>query len=251
MSYAVVQSELVDLDPAVMRRAFRRLEFLTDHDADAWADQEPTGFIVRRRDRDEAGSIVRALSREGIAVEAVAERDLLALPGAKWSRRLDVGESGLTVFDTLGRPRILGWDHVVMVAAGLVGRRRIEHERREWIGDSQSMVPVPYRFAIESLRCSLYLELLLDVEPLRVRVDPFSFDYRYLGERKAGNIEGNFLLMVCDLVSYGVRALKNRGAESLSDGVGGSEDVKVYKTERHFEEEVLWLIWRSLAGAER
>ena len=246
MPFAVVQAESGELDRASVRRAFERLDFLTQHDADALALRLATGILLRRLERGRAEAATAALIAEGIAAIAVDEAELLALPGAKMMRRMDAWPEALTLYDSLGRPQTVPWPHVVLVAAGVVSRRKVDYEEREWVGEKGHPMPYPYRVPIEGVRCEMSLEVLLDVEPLRLRVEPRNFDYRYLGDRKRQGAEHNFALLVSDLTARSSGAILNRGAASMADGAG---QVVVYESARQFEEEVTWLIWRATAGS--
>jgi hypothetical protein len=94
----------------------------------------------------------------------------------------------------------------------------------------------------ESVRFGLSLELMLDVDPLRVRIDPRRGNYSYLGDRMRPRAEENFVLLVEDLIRHAPDAVLNRGAAGFADP---TKPFFSYSLQRAFDEEVVWLIWQA------
>jgi hypothetical protein len=240
MSFSVLQTQHSLIPAQVLAKAFTRIERLTDNDAAVIA-REAMGIILEDLTKQEAQKIQASLVSQGIESEVVDRNDLYSLPAPKKLKRCDPLAEHLVLYDALGRPKTVGWEHLVVVAAGPVSTRKLE-------SDSQMVRDFDGQFSVERNNrevenVSFKLELLFDVEPSRYQVDATTFLYSYLGNRVTQNRFENFRLLVEDLVRYGTTAVINQGAMSL---VQSESESIIYRSRRMFEREIIWLIWDTM-----
>lgn len=240
MPYSVLQTTLDPPDREALRRAFARVSFLTRHDADSLA-KDAYGVLADRLSLDHARAVQEALRLEHIPTVVEDDATLFSVPGPQSTRRVECNAKALVWYDTYDRAHLIGWPHVVLIAAGVIGDVSRQQELM-WVTTVRNM-PMPVTTLRETTNFGLSLEIFTDLDPMRLRVEPDRCNYSYLGERLQSRAEDNFILLVRDVVRYAGNTLVNRGATSICDG---SDHVRVYLTQRAFDEETAWWVWRSL-----
>lgn len=247
MSYAVVQTQLTDLPIEALRRAFRHVPGLTALDAQVLGN-DAFGILVKDFPLENATAMQGALRGEGIETEIVKTAQLPSMPQAKQMRRLGCSEAGLELFDPLGRSFVVGWQHVMLLAAGAVRTsefvRKVEMKpvvsRGEDDLSNEGLEPeVNYK---EMRAVHLLLEIVMSRAVMRYSVVADKFDFAYLGRRRTGSIPNDFVAMAKDLAAYAPHAGFNRGMSSLLEDHG---TIFSYPTKNAFLEEITWLLWRS------
>jgi hypothetical protein len=246
VTYAVFQSELDMPSPAALRKPLQVLSELVALDAVTFA-KDAYGMLMGGLSFEHANRFAEALNQNGVPVEVVDERDIIALPPAKHLWRIDCVPEHLVVYDALQRTTLVAWSHVILAAAGVVCMPEVQRTDRDRIvvrgtGGHGGAVPLTLTDVTtrEAQACHPRLEIFLEVPPGRIRLQGHECQYNYLGERLTQQYMTNFEVLVGDVVRSTGRALHNRGAESLGSGRGITFR---YPTEHAFEEEITWLLW--------
>ncbi len=236
MLCALLQTELEPPSSDALRRAFEQVEGLTVHDSHTMV-RGAHGILIHRMPEKLARQIHQVLADEDIETDLVDQQKLFnVLPNARTIRRLTIGADGLVTYDMMDRPHTTPWEHVTLVAGGMVGR--IQEDRP---GDFLRLGAMVGHH--ELTRFSPTLEIFLDIKPFRLRIDAQRCNYSYLGERMHTTCQKNFVLLVHDLLDYCQHALMNRGIQSIKPG---SSTFYAYPTQHAFDDEVLWWFYRKL-----
>lgn len=248
MPFAVVQSSLDPPTLAQLQAAFRGVPGLTPLDAHALG-RDAFGIIVKDLSAEAAGQLQSNLRVQGYKTLVVDERELPAMPAAKFVRRLDVAPDALIVYDPVGRNFPVQWGHVSMLAAGQVRLsdfKRIVTERptARFAGDATPYVDyeceVTYK---EEMQSHLLVEIFLGQtaqQRLSLRADEFNF--ATLREELTQNPAENFQRLVRVLLKHAPHAIINRGAYYLREE---PPTVFDYPSKNAFYEEITWLLWRA------
>jgi hypothetical protein len=200
------------------------------------------GILIQRLDADQARGLQAAFDRVGYATQVVEQDQLFDLPAPRGCTQLDPTDEALILYDLYGNGQIVQWDNVLIVASGVIGKvRTVSHE--EVVSGAGDGVPLTLIRLEEVRSFETTLELILNDEPMRVRIDPHRFNYGYLGNAKANRAEDNFLRMVSDIAARARHAVINRGAKSV---IAEGPSVGVYPMRKNFEEELTWLVWRAM-----
>ena len=117
--YAILQTSLEVPEAEAVRRAFKRISFLTPADASIVL-RDAFGVLFRNLSHEDANAVLGALASEGIVAEAVEHSHLPELPPTKFVKRIELRPDELIIYDPLGRKFGLEWGHVALVSAGLV-----------------------------------------------------------------------------------------------------------------------------------
>lgn len=245
--YAVLQREVGQPAAEQMRRAFRSFSNLTDADAVRLA-ANAQGILLRHLSADQARAFHRALLTEGVAAALVAESELELLPASKALHRLSLAEQGLEVYDLLGRSKPVPWGEVALVAAGAVRHVEISVTKTERTGvKSHSTFGVWPKKAVESVRkvesdSQLILEIVLANGAARFELDAAQFPFKYAVDRPEFSVRQKFVWLVREIASRATRAILNRGASDVRDGV---QLVRGYHSRQAFTDEMIWLLWQA------
>jgi hypothetical protein len=249
MPYAILQTTLDPPSAAQLAAAFRVLPHLTALDAAAMA-KDAFGILVQGLDLAQAGRLLQALQAAGVEAEMVDQAGLPPLPPPRPCRRAEVRPDAFVAYDHLGRPQAIEWPHVILLAAGAVEARelkRIVEERVVGTSAAEDGVPiVRYDHKDKEVEAThLTLELFLDIEPGRYRIEADKFHFGYLGDRFNPNRAQNYLALAHDCVGCAAGAVLNRGAAAVRDG---NTPLLTYPSRHAFEEETVWLLWRCFAS---
>jgi hypothetical protein len=252
MSFAIFQTGLDRPAPEALERAFKVLRELVDIDAHTLSS-DGYGVLVSDLSHEHAMALHLALDREGVPTAIVDEDEVLELPTARHAKRLDCESDGLLLYDALGRPEEIGWEHVVLISAGFVTLTefdRTEKTRVVMRGGGGHIPTCPIFLTDitvrEHRRARLVLELILDIAPGRLELLGQEGQYNYLGDRLCLRYMDNFAMLVQDLCANARGAVLNRGADSLRND---STVTLHYPTRHAFEEEITWLLWKKLPFA--
>lgn len=244
MSFAILQTRHSLIPAQVLVKAFKTVDRLTDNDA-AMIAREALGIIVENLSEAEARKIHGSLASQDIETHVVAADDLFTMPPPKKLKRCDCLTENLVLYDALGRPKHVGWDHVVVIAAGPVNTRQMQ-SKNQLVRDFDGELTVDRtQHEVESV--GFMLELLLDIEPSRYQVEAATFLFSYLGSRVTQDRFENFKLLVEDLIRYATAAVINQGAMSL---VQSKSESMIYRSRRMFEREIIWMIWDAMRARQ-
>ena len=248
MSFAVVQKSFEPPTAEQLRRAFRRIASLTDFDAGRLTE-DAYGILAERLTRDEAWTLHTALADEGIDTAVVDAATLPELGTAKRFDRCEITRKSFGPADALGRPQPIGWDHVVLVAAGRVSLRErrtvrgvglaIKHGGRRQVGPRVVLTNTVRR---EVEHTTPVLDILIDIDPWRYQANGDEFRYTCLGERMQRDRAANFPLLVKELMARSPAAWANLGAKAIAND---ASKTYLYPSRHAFEEEMIWLLWRQ------
>ena len=246
MAFAVVQTEpaLADSEPLV--RAFAQVPFLTEQDA-KFQVKNACGIVAQQLPRAHAEALAAALTAEGIGAAVIDESELLDLPSPHKLKRAACPPQQFVPADPLGRPRPGEFSSLVVLAAGVVPTFDFQRESRivpvRAVGlHAYAAVYMVEVDIIETRGFALRLEILLDAEPLRYQVDAMRFAYETGSTGGRRDRREDFKRFVRDLFTVAPHCVLNRGAQSIIDG---DRKVVAYRSRRLFEQEIVWLFWRS------
>ncbi|MEW6304678.1 MAG: hypothetical protein AB1705_14480 [Verrucomicrobiota bacterium] len=258
MSYAVVQDSIEVPDQERLKRAFRAVPTLTAVDAQILG-RDAFGILVKVHTAEEANTLVGALRSEGVGAEAVPEKQLPELPPTKFVKHLSCDAEALTIFDSIDRVCRVEWAHVMLIAAGnvrltefndvwrdhfLSSTGEVFHSNRDMLGNRTDFYnKEPKRETRGERHPRLLLEIVLTgaVQRYSVKADESAVRlFEYLGDRRTGQLAGDFALLVRDLMQFAPHAVPNRGAYLLRNG----QPTFDYPSKNAFQEEIIWLLCR-------
>ena len=246
MTFALVQKTLEPIPRPAVQAAYAAVG-LTGIDG-LIAAKDAYGILVGNLAQDRAVALQQALAGQNVQTEVVDQADLPALPMSKGLKQAQCLPEALLVYDVVGRETRLAWSQVKILAAGSVGTVHVSRDDR-WLsipgpghgrwGFQSPHSPERY---IEITEAEMLLEVFVDADPGRYRVNSRGFNYAYLSERRRGRYEDNFVLLVRDLMRLATRAGANRGAVGLTQ-----EPPRIfpYPNRRAFEDETIWLLWQG------
>jgi hypothetical protein len=238
MVYALVQRELDTPSRDALRRAFERVPQLTVHDVSTMA-RGRSGILIERMGEPLARAVQRELMEEGVRTVAIDHKELFLLPSPRQIRRAAIRSEGFVWYDPMERERVIGWEQVTLVAAGLIGR--IDTQEEVWQIGGEGLGGAAFVSRHEVTRFQPALEIFFNnVRPPRFRIDPRRFNYAYLERRMTPQAEHNFLVMVRDIIERVPHAMLNRGADSIAS----KGDLFTYPTQRAFDDEIVWRFWK-------
>lgn len=241
MVYALVQKSIDPPTKDQCHAAFGQLRGGTLTPADAGTvSRDAFGVIAEWLTAERADELRQAFANVGYDTAVVDHNDLFGLPEGRAARKLEMTDDALVLYDALDRLQFIPWGEVILVAAGLIGKLRLERET-ELVAGNTTGGPFEFTRSREVNRLFNRVELILGVDPHRVRIDAKRFNYGCLGGRVTNRAIDNYATLVTDLVSRSTVAMCNRGAVAIASG--RTLDM-VYPNKRAFEEELAWHIWR-------
>lgn len=246
MPYAIVQTSIAKPSEDQLRKAFQQVSWLTDLDAALMA-RDAYGIIVDNLSYARAEAISAALQTFGVAHCMIDQSAMPELGARKQLRRMECRPEGPVLYDPLGRAIPGSWSDVRLVAAGLVGMRKIQRREKQrvvhratgWHGGAAPVVVtdiVEKQIGVDKLVMELYMGDRFS----RFRVVADKFHYNYLGDRQRLAAAENFALLVQDITAGAPQAAFSQGVQSLADD---QVTTFAYPTEHAFSEEIKWLRW--------
>ena len=128
-SYCLVQSNLDQMDPEVLKVAFRAIGELVDNDARILS-ADAFGILADGLKAQTARTVANELAKAGISVEIVHERQIPTLPDPHTLRRCGCFAECFMAADSLGRDVPVNWSEVEMIAVGIVPLREAKRITR-------------------------------------------------------------------------------------------------------------------------
>ena len=186
------------------------------------------------------------LRTQGVETSVVLQSQLVQLPQEQALRQMDCLPDHLVLYDSLGRPVAMPWERVLAVAAGRVQLAQTETSKEQEMTGRDSrghrrFKTVTVRKDVRAFK--LLLELYVDGEPSRYRMEADNFQYAYLGDRLVMNDNHwNYVQVVRDVLRYATGASLNLGASVLRDD---EDSMFEYASAYTFEKEVVWLFWHD------
>ena len=119
MSFAVVQTELTAPTEEQLVQAFAATATLRLVDARE-AARHQFGVIAEGLSDQDAQALQVVLAGAGAATRVIDQSELPPLPMPRGIHRIDCLETALQLYDGMGRTISVGWDEVVLIAAGNV-----------------------------------------------------------------------------------------------------------------------------------
>ncbi|MEX2212581.1 MAG: hypothetical protein WD768_00540 [Phycisphaeraceae bacterium] len=242
MGHAILQTDQSPIAAEQLAKAFMSIDRYAPADGVKMA-RDSFGLIIDHLRAEEADRLSRALGKVGVDTRVVSDDVLFTMPPVKTTKRFDCLADHLLVYDALGRPITLSWDQVLVVAAGQVSLyepKIIEVDRN---AHSARGTDLPVTVTDRSIRGEEVPRLVLDLivlgEPARYRCEAQEMNYAYLADRQAGSVEGNFAVVLADMVSFASAATLNQGAVAL---LSDFENAFTYPSRKSFEREIVWLI---------
>lgn len=246
MTFALVQTSLEIPPTDALKRAFRSVQSLTDHDAHVLA-ADAFGILVKNLPGNEAATVQQALRAEGIETEIIPQAQLPQIPPGKFVRRIQCTAESLLVHDALGRPFPVEWRHLSMIAAGKVRVQefnRVRNERKvtRYTAEGYAYTDTEVDYSSrEQSNFQHLMEIFVGRNALRYSIQadkPFLF--QHLGERFNPDLDQSVALVVRELAQFAPHAAINRGTHYLREGAGPFS----YPSKNAFTEELIWLLWR-------
>jgi hypothetical protein len=262
MTYAVIQSDSVALTQGQLAAALPVTGRFAPADA-ARVANESFGLIIDKLEENQAKALQQALRGQGVESEIIVDADLFNMPPVKTTKRFDCLAEHLVVYDSLGRPKSIAWDDVLVVAAGLVSLYETNvSDSTKWetpkggkaafvlTGGMSSIVPglgvLPVPQTTRTVQGHDVPRYVLDVlvrgEPPRYRAEGQELSYAYLGNRRTGEVPGNFAALLRDLMTHAKNAAFNQGFVALRSDF---TSAFTYPSRKSFEREMVWLVWRG------
>jgi len=245
LSYAILQ---VDIAPSVdqLKRAFKSLKSFTEADVVKLA-REACGILVKNISLAEGSSLQRALQGEGVPTELVEAKLLPSLPAAKFVRRMDFQTHALLVYDPIGRPVPVPWQHLLLLSAGAVRHFDVSATRTQEVVNSfdpirgfHSKLVTDVRHKVED-DARLLLDIFLTGGAMRFQVEVEGFLFKYCFDRPELNVAQKLGLLIQMLCQHAPQATVNRGAAALREG---SLANATYASKAALFDESTWLLWR-------
>jgi hypothetical protein len=250
MSYVLVQNELTAPTPEQFRAAFRVIDGLTDADANK-AAREGYGLLLRHLTAEDAAALHQAMAAQGVSTTVVEETELSRATEPKVTRRVEFSDLGLCVFDPLGRQAVVNWEHVLVIAAGLVPKVdmvKVESaETKIAVGGLTSVKNETIKTVGHKLQAShrSLLHILAEGGSMRVEIDMETLFYKYAMPDAPEDASSHFSELVRRLALRAPQAGLNRGAAQLNNG---DTFPLPYASKAAFADECIWLLW--LAGRQ-
>jgi hypothetical protein len=243
MAYALMQQTVDRPSVELMREAFRSVPGLTAPDASMLA-RDACGILAENLPLETANALQQALKARGIEAEVADQGQLPPLPHPLSLKRAACLEDALVVYDALGRERKVPWKQVYLIAAGSVELTEYKRASQEYVfhGMQRGTIHIIEFSDKQEQNLRLVLEIFVEGQPGRYGIQADRFGYEYLGQRLGRNAAENFVLLVRDLMRLAPHAGTNRGAGAIAQ-----EPPRVfrYPSQRAFEHESLWLIWKG------
>lgn len=212
--------------------------------------RELFGIVVNNLEETEARALQAELARRGFPTELVAEDHLPQLPAARRTPGMSIEPAGLVCLDHYGNREVFPWDQFVFAAAGFLLHLQNRPERvMEWQIDAGPRGSVSRRVGFSTV--STWKN-----EP-EFRVEFFF----------AGNI-GRWQCVVTEtaLARFNDRPVRLRDRDALRAmlqqlqqlppdrtnlGIkkAAAGEVFTYPSERAFEEEIVWSLYRLSRSA--
>jgi hypothetical protein len=170
------------------------------------------------------------------------------LPESKSLHRVSLTEHAFEVYDLRGRPMPVPWAEIALVAAGSVRHVEIGLTQTERMTlKLHAAFGVWPQKTTETVRrveadSQLILELVLAGGAARYELDAAQFPFKYAVDRPEFSTLEKFVWLVREVTSRASRALLNRGASDVHNGV---QLVRGYPSRQAFTDEMVWLLWNA------
>lgn len=247
LHYAVLLKDALSLKADPIRRAFRTFSHLTDADAIRLA-ANAQGILMRHLSVDHAKALQRALLVEGVNAALVKDEELRFLPASQLLHRIELTHDALVVFDLHGRTAAVAWGDISLVAAGAVPHVEISTSQTQ--RTSLRLHPVfglwprkttETRNRLETER-HFILELIVGQGAARYEIQAHQFPFNYVVDLPTASTLEKFVWLVREMTRRATRALLNRGAQDVRDGV---QLVRGYPSRQLLLDEMVWLLWTA------
>lgn len=234
------------------------------------------GILARGLSREQAQQIQAQLAAQGIETGIADQAALPALPPMRHAIRVDCTTDALEIYDPVGHKFPLGWNDIMLVAAGKVAVtefKRVsmpmslpaDQGRALGIVDellfSNTNFPNVSRASVtqgeplhyesrEEHHQRWMVEVVIRGGGLRYNFEAeqaLAPLFLYLGDRRTDDVTTNFKLLVQDICRGATQAAVNRGAYYLREG---NVNAFAYETKNAFYDEMTWLLWKLSADGQ-
>lgn len=243
--YAVLLRDAGSPNAEAVRRAFGTFSHLTDADAIRLA-ANAQGILMRHLSVDEAKALQHALHAEGVNAALVKDEDLRFLPASQLLHRIELTQDALLIHDLLGRVTSVAWGEISLVTAGAVPHVEISASPKPRLGARFHPIfggwpkPAPEpRRQLETDR-HFILELIVGPGTARYEIQAHQFPFNHLLDLPLAATPEKFVWLVRELTLRTPRALLNRGAQDVRDGI---QLVRGYPSRQALLDEMVWLLW--------
>jgi hypothetical protein len=251
-TYTLVQADTDAPTVDQLKRAFAFTDCLRAPDAAKLA-HEACGILLKHLSYDNAYRVHCALKEDGVATEILDSAALPPLPDSRLTRRLELSDPALLVYDVLGRATPVEWNRLDLIAAGAVGHFEVNvthtEERVMTFSPLRGFHPKTVsetQHVLETER-QLLLELLTEGGERRFHLEAKGFLFGYCFNRPELGLEEKFGLLARLILERAPHALRNRGAEALARQL----PVVEYASKAALHDEIVWWRWhrQRTAGA--
>lgn len=230
-----------------IRRAFQCFQHLTDADAVRLA-ANAQGVLMRHLSADEARAFQHALGVEGVEAVVVNEQNLQFLPNSEVLNHIELQSEALVIRDYIGKQNLVRWDAIALVALAAVPHVEIGQTQTQRMGVRLHSVfglwpkrTIETRSHLET-RPHLILELVTVANKARYEVLAHQFPFQHLASAPPGTVTERFVWLARQFVQRASKALLNRAAQDVRDGVGL---VRSYPSRQAMRDEMVWLLWKQ------
>ncbi len=242
MPYAIMQTDLEAPTAAQLQAAFSAVPGMVAADVLVCA-KSAFGILAQGLTAEQAEAAKAGFAAQNVGVEAVELRDLPALPPIRHVRTVDCTAEALVIYDPLGKPVSLAWQHILLIAAGQVMTAEFDRMSAKIPGGPDESMSTLY-YKEEKQHERWFLEIIIRGAGLRFSINSNEVSgnvFQYLGDRQTNNFAANFQLLVRDVSRYAPDATLNRGACSICNNA--TQPFR-YPNRTVFNEEIIWLLWK-------
>ncbi len=248
--FAVARTTSEPLAAETVSGAFRGVPGLTAYDANTTGG-DGHGIVGRGLSAEQAAVLQANLKSAGVATELVEESQLPALPPAKIIRRVEIKPEALFIEDLIKGLIPIGWERVLLIAAGSVQLTKVSRNLIEQEDFTQHIhvahgIPAYQStsnyVSKETVDWFLRAEILMTDGKLRYSIEAERFNFVPLGEGVTRDLAGNFCLLVRGLAAHAPKALLSRGAASM---VSDPPEFIYYPRKGAFYDEITWMLWQT------
>ena len=216
------------------------------------------GVLREGLEASAAADLCQQLSQAGLGVAVVpAERVVVPRP-AKDVKGFRAESDGFSfVPPPNGERKQVPWPYLELVAVGALrssSSRTVREKQGPSVGAKLAAtglmlatgLPIPIgrtkvvERKIETVDYEFVLDVFVRGSHLRMRVDPTTLDYSFLGDRKSLGRMDNFRTLMADFGRLAPQALKNKGVHGVLAGKPAS--AIGYENEGELDRECRWLL---------
>lgn len=222
------------------------------------------GFLLENCTKNDSMNLVEKLKTVNIGARIFNQNEIVQLPEIKEIKKALIEPEGLSYFSGNDENKITTeWNHVALLSTGILNEKIVSYhkefkgpstgEKTARLGLMAAGIPVGFgkkkevTVKKEEANLCFYLDIFLSHPTARIRINPDSFNFDCLKEKKSFSSTTNFRLLVSGLSEHSVTAFKNQGTEFILS-VKPLNQIH-YDSHSDLEKESRWIL--SINGYEK